>query len=100
MFSRREPQNEAKEKAPSTWPSAALAQRLSAAVPQTRPDKSGLKQCVTFIRIQPPCSAALNGLTKNHWVAIFDLLHGGLQGWDRACCRLARRSCGGGAAFA
>jgi hypothetical protein len=67
-----QPQNEAKEKAPSTWPSASLAQRLSAAVPQTRPDQSGLRprdklgagQCITFIRIQPPRSAALNGNTK------------------------------------
>jgi hypothetical protein len=40
VFSRRMPQNEAKEKAPSTWPSASLAQRLSAAVPQTRPRQS------------------------------------------------------------
>jgi len=43
FVSRRMPQNETKEKAPSTWPSASLVARLSAAVPQTRPDKSGLK---------------------------------------------------------
>jgi hypothetical protein len=55
-------ENEAKEKAPSTWPAAPLAQRLPAAVPQTRPDKSGLRQCVTFIRIEPLRSAALNGI--------------------------------------
>jgi hypothetical protein len=64
MFSRRMPLKEAKEKAPSTWPSASLAARLSAAVPQTRPDQSGLRQCVTFIRIQPLHSAALNGTKR------------------------------------
>jgi hypothetical protein len=64
-FSLTAKENEAKERPPSTWPSAALAQRLAAAVPQTRPDESGLKQCVTFIRIQPLRSAALNGKTNN-----------------------------------
>jgi hypothetical protein len=39
---------EAKERPPSTWPSASLAGRMPAAVPQTRPDKSGLKQCGPF----------------------------------------------------
>jgi hypothetical protein len=58
-------ENEAKERAPSTWPSAFLAKRLPAAVPQTRPDKSGLKQRGPFIRMHPLRSAALNGIYKN-----------------------------------
>jgi hypothetical protein len=63
-FSLTAKENEAKERPPSTWPSAALAHRLPAAVPQTRPDKSGLKQCGPFFRIQPLRSAALNGITR------------------------------------
>jgi hypothetical protein len=55
-------ENEAKERAPSTWPSASLAKGLPAAVPQTRPDKSGLRQCGPFIRMQSLRSAVLNGI--------------------------------------
>jgi hypothetical protein len=60
-FSLPAKENEAKERPPSTWPSASLAKRLPAAVPQTRPNKLGLRQRGHLIRIQSLPSAALNG---------------------------------------
>jgi hypothetical protein len=71
-----------KERPPSTWSSAALAQRLLVVslstrlrrfrklVPTSRdsdpatPRQARGRQCVTFIRIQPLRSAALNGIRK------------------------------------
>jgi hypothetical protein len=61
-FSLAAKENEAKERPPSTWPSASLARRMPAAVPQTRPDKSGLKQCGPFF---PHAAVALGCIERD-----------------------------------
>jgi hypothetical protein len=68
-FSLSAKENEAKERPPSTWPPASLAKRLPAAVPQTRPNKLGLRQRVPFTRTQSLRAAALNG-TGLPWFSV------------------------------
>jgi hypothetical protein len=59
-------ENEAKERPPSTWPSASLAQWLPAAVLQTRPDFVGTQTAQNLV----PHAPALLGCVErdeNTW---------------------------------
>ena len=69
---------------------AALVQRFPAAAPQTRPDKSGLKQCVTLF----PHETAALGCVEWELISLIPLSFsplqkGRLRGFQDEGCRAA-----------